>query len=79
MAFNQNQSCKGCVPPQRTVTCKFDGTCDKYRIGHEKNEALRRDRLSQKNKINEIESVLSSHGTRRSSQATVSSKVNGRR
>lgn len=22
--------CKGCVPPKRTPTCKFDGTCNKY-------------------------------------------------
>lgn len=22
--------CKGCVPPKRTPTCKFDGTCDEY-------------------------------------------------
>ena len=23
-------SCNGCVPPKRTTTCKFDGTCDRY-------------------------------------------------
>ena len=23
-------SCYGCVPPKRTPTCKFDGSCDKY-------------------------------------------------
>ena len=22
--------CYGCVPPKRTPTCKFDGTCNKY-------------------------------------------------
>lgn len=22
--------CNGCVPPKRTPTCKFDGSCDKY-------------------------------------------------
>ena len=22
--------CYGCVPPKRTTTCKFDGTCNKY-------------------------------------------------
>lgn len=22
--------CNGCVPPKRTPTCHFDGTCDKY-------------------------------------------------
>lgn len=27
MAIN---CCYGCVPPKRTPTCKFDGTCNKY-------------------------------------------------
>ena len=22
--------CNGCVPPKRTPTCKFDGTCNRY-------------------------------------------------
>lgn len=22
--------CRFCVPPRRTPTCKFDGTCDRY-------------------------------------------------
>lgn len=31
-------SCKGCLPPKRTPTCKFDGTCDKYAIAKEKHD-----------------------------------------
>ena len=31
-------SCYGCVPPKRTPTCKFDGTCDKYAKAKEKYE-----------------------------------------
>lgn len=27
MAIN---CCNGCVPPKRTPTCKFDGTCNNY-------------------------------------------------
>ena len=79
MAWNQNQSCKGCVPPERTITCKFDGTCDKYRIGKEKNEAIRHERLESKKAEEEVLDLLATHGTRRSSQSTVSSRVNGGR
>lgn len=31
-------SCKGCLPPKRTPTCKFDGTCDKYAIAKQKHD-----------------------------------------
>ena len=31
--------CKGCVPPKRTPTCKFDGTCMKYQEAKEKHDA----------------------------------------
>lgn len=42
--------CKGCVPPKRTPTCKFDGTCNKYaeaKIKHdaEKAEADKKRRI----------------------------------
>ena len=30
--------CKGCVPPKRTPTCKFDGTCGKYAEAKEKHD-----------------------------------------
>lgn len=36
------ECCKGCVPPKRTPTCKFDGTCSKYaeaKIKHDKEKA----------------------------------------
>jgi hypothetical protein len=39
MAIN---SCYGCVPPKRTPTCKFDGTCNKYaeaKAEHDKHKA----------------------------------------
>ena len=31
-------SCMGCVPPKRTPTCKFDGTCDRYAKAKEKHD-----------------------------------------
>ena len=34
-------SCKGCLPPKRTPTCKFDGTCDKYAIAKQKHDEER--------------------------------------
>ena len=30
--------CKGCVPPKRTPTCKFDGTCNRYAEAKEKHD-----------------------------------------
>lgn len=33
--------CKGCLPPKRTPTCKFDGTCDKYAIAKKKHDEER--------------------------------------
>jgi hypothetical protein len=38
MAIN---CCKGCVPPKRTPTCKFDGTCNLYAEAKEKHELER--------------------------------------
>lgn len=38
MAIN---CCYGCVPPKRTPTCKFDGTCNKYSEAKEKHDALK--------------------------------------
>jgi putative component of membrane protein insertase Oxa1/YidC/SpoIIIJ protein YidD len=34
-------SCKGCVPPKRTPTCKFDGTCNNYADAKKKHDAER--------------------------------------
>lgn len=34
-------SCNGCVPPKRTSTCKFDGTCNKYAEAKAKHDAER--------------------------------------
>ncbi len=31
--------CNGCVPPKRTPTCKFDGTCNKYAEAKAKHDA----------------------------------------
>jgi putative component of membrane protein insertase Oxa1/YidC/SpoIIIJ protein YidD len=31
--------CYGCVPPKRTPTCKFDGTCNKYAEAKKKHDA----------------------------------------
>ena len=36
MAIN---CCFGCVPPKRTPTCKFDGTCNKYAEAKKKHDA----------------------------------------
>ncbi len=33
--------CHGCVPPKKTPTCKFDGTCNKYAEAKEKYEKER--------------------------------------
>lgn len=33
------QCCNGCVPPKRTPTCKFDGTCNKYAEAKAKHDA----------------------------------------
>ena len=36
-------SCNGCVPPKRTPTCKFDGSCDKYskaKAKHDQEKAI---------------------------------------
>ena len=36
MAIN---CCYGCVPPKRTPTCKFDGTCDRYENAKKEHDA----------------------------------------
>ena len=33
------ECCRGCVPPMRTPTCKFDGTCNKYAEAKKKHDA----------------------------------------
>lgn len=36
--------CNGCVPPKRTPTCKFDGTCNRYaeaRAKYDEEKAVR--------------------------------------
>lgn len=33
--------CAGCVPPKRTPTCKFDGTCDKYTKAKKKHDLMK--------------------------------------
>lgn len=38
MAIN---CCHGCVPPKRTPTCKFDGTCNEYSEAKKKHDALK--------------------------------------
>ena len=35
MAIN---SCYGCLPPKRTPTCKFDGSCDLYAKAKEQHD-----------------------------------------
>ena len=37
--------CNGCVPPKRTPTCHFDGTCDKYIKAKEKHDAEREEQF----------------------------------
>ena len=39
--------CKGCMPPDRTPTCHFDGSCDKYPEQKAKHDA----ELDQANKV----------------------------
>lgn len=52
MAIN---CCNGCVPPKRTPTCKFDGTCNLYAEAKEKHEL---ERAAQRKK-RDIEAGLS--------------------
>ena len=33
--------CNGCVPPKRTPTCKFDGTCNRYAEAKENHDRLK--------------------------------------
>lgn len=52
MAIN---CCNGCVPPKRTPTCKFDGTCNLYAEAKEKHELER----AEQRKKRDIEAGLS--------------------
>lgn len=47
--------CNGCVPPKRTPTCKFDGTCPDYIIAKAFHDA----ELAAKNKENSVRHGLS--------------------
>lgn len=38
MAIN---CCYGCVPPKRTPTCKFDGSCNKYAKAKKQHDSLK--------------------------------------
>ena len=54
MAIN---CCNGCVPPKRTPTCKFDGTCNKYAEAKKKHDAER----TETERRNSIERALNEH------------------
>lgn len=47
--------CNGCVPPKRTPTCKFDGTCDKYAIAKQKHDEEKQALLEAKRVANSIQ------------------------
>lgn len=40
--------CYKCVPPKRTPTCKFDGTCNKYAEAKEKHDKEKAERDKQR-------------------------------
>ena len=77
MAFNQIQCCHHCVPPERMFLCH--SFCKVYIKAKEEADARNKFRDVEKQSMYAVQSVLATHGTRRSSQATVSSKVNGGR
>lgn len=52
MAIN---CCNGCVPPKRTPTCKFDGTCNLYAEAKEKHDQ----EMAAERKKRDIEAGLS--------------------
>ena len=47
-------SCYKCVPPKRTPTCKFDGTCNKYAEAKEKHDREKAERDKQRAIAGEI-------------------------
>lgn len=54
MAIN---CCYGCVPPNRTPTCKFDGTCNKYAEAKKKHDAEK----AEKDRMESIERGINNH------------------
>ena len=46
--------CNGCVPPKRTPTCHFDGSCMKYIEAKAKHDA----EMAQARKIKEIQNSI---------------------
>ena len=50
--------CKDCVPPKRTPTCKFDGTCTRYEEAKKKHDA---ERAEQYKKRQESMAIYISH------------------
>ena len=57
MAIN---CCNGCVPPKRTPTCKFDGTCNKYAEAKIKHDAEK----AEKDRLESIERGIDCHFAR---------------
>ena len=43
------ECCHHCVPPKRTPTCKFDGTCNKYAEAKKKHDEEKAERERIKN------------------------------
>lgn len=57
--------CNGCVPPKRTPTCKFDGSCNEYAEAKAKHDAEK----AAENKKKAVESGLASQALKRSDRA----------
>lgn len=51
------ECCHHCVPPKRTPTCKFDGTCNKYAEAKKKHD----DEKAEQERIKNIERGLDAH------------------
>lgn len=51
------ECCHYCVPPNRTPTCKFDGTCNKYAEAKKKHD----EEKAEQERIKNIERGLDSH------------------
>ena len=54
------ECCHHCVPPKRTPTCKFDGTCNRYAEAKKKHDEERAEQERRKN----IERGLDGHFAR---------------
>ena len=68
--------CNGCVPPKRTPTCKFDGTCDEYskaKEKHDKEKAI----ADQKKRVENGLTSQAVHGIYRSRK--IAKKMKGKR